>query len=81
MRLLGIEKLEIFVAGHADAGSPLSSWRKVVSETDFEHFPGLKRTFGSASYVKPYTVFNISGNKYRLVTLINYDAEVVEVIA
>ena len=38
----------------------------------YKHYNELKQTFGSADYVKPYTVFNISGNKYRLISLIAY---------
>ncbi|MBI4357989.1 MAG: type II toxin-antitoxin system HigB family toxin, partial [Candidatus Omnitrophica bacterium] len=43
----------------------------------FKHLNELKQTFGSADYVRPYTVFNISGNKYRLITLVNYQIRTV----
>ncbi len=39
----------------------------------FKSFMALKQTFGLADYVRPYTVFNISGNKYRLIALIDYN--------
>ena len=32
----------------------------------------LKKTFGSADQVKPHTVFDISGNKYRLIAVVDY---------
>ena len=41
-----------------------ASWR---------HFAELKAQFGSASAVGERVVFNIAGNKYRLVAWINYD--------
>lgn len=77
MQVLNIERLVDFYKTHRDAKKSLETWRKVVSDTDFEHFPGLKRTFGSASYVTPYTVFNICGQKYRLVTIIAYTGRLV----
>ena len=39
----------------------------------------LKTSFPSADYVPPFTVFNVKGNKYRLVTLIDYAERVVVV--
>lgn len=43
-----------------------------MSKTNFADFNELKATFGSADYVAPYTVFNISGNKYRLIVKMEY---------
>ena len=41
-----------------------------------KNFNELKRTFTSADYVpKKYTVFDIGGNDYRIVTVISYDAQ------
>ena len=37
----------------------------------------LKRTFASASFVEGKTVFNIGGNKYRLISVINYELKTV----
>ncbi len=50
-----------------------------MKSNDFKHFSQLRQTFGSADYVKPYTVFNIAGNKYRLISLINYVVTIVMV--
>ncbi len=45
----------------------------------FRHLVDMKKTFGSADYVRPYTVFNISGNKYRLAALVDYEPQIVAV--
>ncbi len=50
-----------------------------MSMNTYKHFNELKQTFGPADYVRPYTVFNISGNKYRLISLINYQITTVAV--
>jgi mRNA interferase HigB len=46
----------------------------VVETTVFDDFNDLRRTFGTADYVAPYTVFNMGGNNYRLIAVIHYGA-------
>ena len=40
---------------------------------DFVDFNELKATFASADYVNGLTVFNVGGNKYRLIAAIHYN--------
>jgi mRNA interferase HigB len=58
---------------HPDARSSLLAWYKVVRENDFGSYVDLKRMFASADHVKGFTVFNIAGNKYRLITAMHYN--------
>ena len=37
----------------------------------------MKLTFRTADFVGPQTVFNIGGNKYRLIALVNYSLQTV----
>ena len=50
-----------------------------MESNSFRHFVDLKRTFGSADQVKPHTVFNIAGNKYRLIAVVDYALQGVSV--
>ncbi len=79
MRLVHRERLQEFAARHRDSETPLSAWAQVVETGRFRHLVELRRTFGSADYVKPYVVFNIGGGKYRLIALINYEVGLVSV--
>ena len=72
MRILGRDTIILFIKKYPDSKNSLQSWTQAVDTNVFKHFNDLKQTFGSADYVKPYTVFNISGNKYRLIALVNY---------
>lgn len=47
-------------------------WHTVVERTSFADFNELRATFGSADYLAPYTVFNVGGNNFRLVTVVHY---------
>lgn len=79
MRLLGRDRIEKFARKHPDSRPSLSSWAQVIESNSFKHFVELKRTFGTADYVKPHTVFDISGNKYRLIALVDYSLQSVSV--
>ena len=77
MRVLGREKILTFIKKHPDAASSLRAWIQNMECNHFKHIHELKHTFRSADSVRPYTVFNISGNKYRLIVSINYDSKTV----
>lgn len=79
MKLKGREQLEPFQKRHKDAKKPLEAWEKLITGKDYKHFADLKNAFGSADYVKPHTVFDISGNKYRLISLVVYQANLVSI--
>ncbi|MGA8099931.1 MAG: type II toxin-antitoxin system HigB family toxin [Candidatus Cybelea sp.] len=57
---------------HADVANALAMWRAVVAAAGWTNFAQLKADFPSADYVSPFTVFNVKGNKYRLITLVDY---------
>ena len=55
------------------AVEPLAIWYAIMSKTEFASLAGLKRTYGSVDKVGKYTVFDIGGNKFRLVAAIHYN--------
>jgi mRNA interferase HigB len=75
MRIISRKTLRDFweKLSHADSEQPLKSWFKIASEADWETPADIKEQFGSASFVgNNRVVFNIGGNKYRLVVAVNY---------
>ena len=50
-----------------------------MESNSFKHFVDLKKTLGSADQVKPYTVFDISGNKFRLIAVVDYALQSVSI--
>ena len=79
MRLLGRDQIESFSRKHPDSTSGLKSWAQAIESNSFQHFVELKKTFGTADQVKPHTVFNIAGNKYRIIALVHYQLQSVAV--
>ena len=62
-----------FWTKYPDAKGPLEAWYRIMRREVFADFNALRKTFGSADYVDPFTVFNIGGNKYRLIAVIHYN--------
>ena len=61
-----------------DAKEPTLAWYHHTLKADWETPADLKRDFASASILKDgRVVFNLAGNKYRLVVWINYSYRVV----
>lgn len=74
MRVIAKKRLiDYWSAGNANAELPLRSWYKWVESARWENHNQLKEDFPSADYIgNNRYVFNISGNKYRLIVLIDF---------
>lgn len=67
------KRLREFAAKHREAAEPLGAWYAIMSQTDFGSFADLKRVFRSVDKVGKFTVFDIGGNKFRLIAAIHYN--------
>lgn len=79
MRILGQVALQKAARRHADLAHALTMWRTATAAAKWSNLAQLKVDFPSADYVPPFTVFNVKGNRYRLITLIDYAEQVVVV--
>ena len=73
MHVIAKPALIEFWTKHPNAASPLQAWYRTMESEAFSDFNELKATFASADYVDGQTVFNIGGNKYRLIAAIHYN--------
>jgi mRNA interferase HigB len=73
MHVIAKPALVEFWKGHPDPENPLRAWYRVMETEVFADFNDLRKTFASADYVGGLTVFNIGGNKYRLMASIHYN--------
>lgn len=80
MRILKRGALEQFWRKHPDSKSSLESWYSVVRKVDWKTPAELKQVYPNADFVGRRTVFNISGNKYRLISRVNYQTQRVFVL-
>lgn len=79
MHVISRKALTDFWRNHGDAEIPLKAWFKATSKGAFKNLAELKRTFSSVDYVpvgkKEFYVFNIGGNKYRLIAAIHFNTQ------
>ena len=65
-------------SGHGDAEQPLRSWHALVKSASWSHPEEIKAKFSTASFLaNNRVVFNISGNKYRLLVKVEYEFQAV----
>lgn len=75
MRVISNKRLVEFSTRYPDACMAMQAWRKLMESTEFGRFADLKRTFGSVDVVGDKCVFDIRGNRYRLITFISFQAQ------
>jgi mRNA interferase HigB len=73
MHVITRRRLNEFAARHPQTQSALAQWYALVRKTPFQSFVELRRMFPSADIVGKFTVFNIGGNKVRLIAAIHYN--------
>lgn len=77
MKLISNRALREFSEAHPQSEEPLQSWRHIIEHNSFDNFAALRQTFRSVDKVGDRHVFNIGGNKYRLVATIAYSIQTV----
>ena len=77
MRIVSKKRITEFSLKHTDSEKALLSWYHIVSKTTFNSFNDLRQVFPNADHVGNFTVFNIGGNKYRLITAIHYNRSMI----
>ncbi|HEX6732805.1 MAG TPA: type II toxin-antitoxin system HigB family toxin [Pyrinomonadaceae bacterium] len=73
MHIISRKRLNEFAEKHFDAKDSLAHWYRLARKNDFSNFAHLRKVFPSADKVGKLTVFNIGGNRIRLVAAIHYN--------
>ena len=73
MHVITKKRLDEFAKMHPDCRSALETWYRIVKNNNFSSFTKLKEHFPNADMVGKLTVFNIGGNKVRLVAAIHFN--------
>ncbi len=81
IHVISRKKLREFAAEHPDAEASLTTWWKLASAKRWSNIQEVKQDWSSADSAGNLTVFNIGGNKYRLIAFIDYEAQVILVRA
>jgi len=72
MHVISYKTLKDYSNNHADCKEALSNWYKIASKANWSNLIEVQAVFTKAEAVGNFTVFNIKGNKYRLIVSIDY---------
>ena len=73
MHVISRRKLKDFWERHPESRKPLEVWFKIVRSSRYHTFQELRMTFPKADKVGDTVVFDIGGNKYRLIAVIHFN--------
>lgn len=75
MHVISRKPLLEFSGQHPDSKTVLDAWFKIMKSNRFVSFATLRKVFPSADKVGDLYVFNIGGNKYRLVAALHFNRQ------
>lgn len=73
MHIITRKRLSEFAEKYPETATALAHWYGLMKRNDFTNFAELKAMFSAADQVGKLTVFNIGGNKVRLLAAIHYN--------
>lgn len=77
MHLIAIRKLREDADVYPDLGQVIENWYLVVKNAQWRNLEEVRLIYRDAEAVGNFTVFNIKGNKYRLIVGIDYKSQTV----
>jgi mRNA interferase HigB len=72
MHIIARLLVEQAARAHPDAGGWLRAWRVVASRARWGNLAEVRKAYGTADQVDCCLVFNVRGNRYRLVVRVTY---------
>lgn len=75
MHIISRKALRAFAQRHPDSESALDAWFRIIRTNQFANLVDLRRVFPHADLVGTLVVFNIGGNKYRLIAAIHFNRQ------
>ena len=73
MHVISKKKLREFWERYPKAKSPLEAWYQIAKRVEWENFADVRMSFNTADVVGRFVVFDIGGNKYRLIAAIHFN--------
>ena len=72
MHVISRKRLLEAAEEHAEISAPLDAWYRIAKKANWKNLMEVRRELPTGDAVEKFTVFNIKGNAYRLITEINY---------
>jgi mRNA interferase HigB len=75
MQIIDLAQLREFCKKHNQARKPVEAWHKIVESADWSKFADIQASLPKTDKVGDCYVFDLGGNKYRLVAKIKFDTK------
>lgn len=72
MRIVSEKTIKHFWLKHKEAETPLRDFINLVSKADWQNLADIKILFPNADYHNDLVIFNVGGNKFRIVLIIRF---------
>src|SRR5437868_12179445 len=79
MLIYGYERIKDALQKHADGRKAIDMWYANASAAHWKNLAEVRAFWPTADAVGTCTVFNVKGNKYRLVTTIDYGEQIISI--
>jgi mRNA interferase HigB len=76
MNVIALRRLRAFWKEYPEAQEPLRVWYRRLCKSEPQNFAELKDQFNGVDLDAPFTIFDISGNNYRVIVVIVYISQV-----
>ncbi len=80
MEIVNETELHDFCRRHSNARRPAANWIQAVNAARWRNFVDVRSTFGSADLVSGQVIFDLGGNNFRVIALIDYPAQTVSIL-
>jgi mRNA interferase HigB len=67
------KKLIAFWLKHPEATEVLAVWYRALQKSNPQHFAELKNLFNTVDLAFGYTIFDVGGNKFRVIVIVDYE--------
>jgi len=72
MNLYGKELIAKFQLRHSQSRKPLEEWVSKTESAQWNTFADIKKTFNTTDYLSPYCIFDVGGNKFRIIAIVSF---------
>jgi mRNA interferase HigB len=79
MHVISRRRLREFCKDHADSCEALYDWYDTANQANWQNLIEVQQIYPKAEAVNNFTIFNIKGNRYRLITDIQYSKQLIYV--
>jgi mRNA interferase HigB len=72
VHIVSHKAIRLFCEDHPHARASMDHWYRVAKRAAWASFADVKQSFNTANFVAPHVVFDIGGNKYRLIAEMSF---------